>query len=107
MVAGIITNENFLTGISAGSLAAFTRPKSEEDMGWSRAEVEVLLAGVRADLRNTDIHAYLRVYVKPSFPGLEPGHGLDTNTRYFPVGRSTLRSRSNCGAGQLRSDGGP
>lgn len=58
---GILTNENFVTGISAGSLAAFTRPKGEDDMGWSRIEVEVLLAGVRADLRNTNIHAYLRL----------------------------------------------
>lgn len=34
---------------------------SEGGLGWSREEVEVLLAGVRRDLKNTSIHAYLRV----------------------------------------------
>lgn len=60
-IKGIWSLENFLTGISAGSLAVFTRPKSEGGLGWSKEEVEVLLAGVRKDLKNTDIHAYLRV----------------------------------------------
>lgn len=53
--------DNYINGISAWTLALFTRPTSENGLGWSRKEVEVLLAGVRNDVRNTDIHAYLRV----------------------------------------------
>lgn len=53
--------DNYLTGISAWTLAIFTRPTSENGLGWSREEVEVLLAGVRTDVMNTKIHAYVRV----------------------------------------------
>ncbi|MBE3045128.1 hypothetical protein IMZ48_21760 [Candidatus Bathyarchaeota archaeon] len=48
-------------GIAAWTLAAFTRPTEEGGLGWAREEVEVLLAGVRANLRNTSIHAYFPV----------------------------------------------
>lgn len=58
---GIWGMDNYINGISAWTLALFTRPTSENGLGWSRKEVEVLLAGVRNDVRNTDIHAYLRV----------------------------------------------
>lgn len=58
---GIWGMDNYLTGISAWTLAIFTQPVSENGLGWSREEVEVLLAGVRNDVRNTDIHAYLRM----------------------------------------------
>lgn len=44
--------------LGALTLAIFTRPKAEGGIGWSREEVEVLLAGVRKDMRNTGIHAY-------------------------------------------------
>ena len=47
--------------LSAASLAIMTRPKEENGLGWTRTEVEVLLAGVRKDLRNTDIHAYFQM----------------------------------------------
>lgn len=50
--------ENSLAGLSGLSLAAFTRPKEENGFGWSREEVEVLLATVRKELRNTGIHSY-------------------------------------------------
>ena len=50
-----------VNGLSAASLAIFTRPKEEKGLGWTRTEVEVLLAGVRKDLRNTSIHAYFRM----------------------------------------------
>lgn len=53
--------DNYLSGISAWTLAIFTRPTSENGLGWSKEEVEVLLAGVRNDVKNTNIHAYLRV----------------------------------------------
>ena len=55
---GIWMYENALTGLSALSLAAFTRPKEENGFGWSREEVEVLLASVRKELRDTRIHSY-------------------------------------------------
>ena len=58
---GIWGMDNYLTGIGAWTLAIFTRPKSENGLGWSREEVEVLLAGVRNDVMNTNIHAYIRV----------------------------------------------
>ena len=45
-------------GVSA---AIFTRPKGEGGLGWSKEELEVLLAGVRRDLRDTNIHAYFRM----------------------------------------------
>ncbi|MBE3049095.1 hypothetical protein IMZ48_42660 [Candidatus Bathyarchaeota archaeon] len=47
--------------LSAASLAIFTRPKEEGGLGWTRSEVEVLLAGVRKDVKNTNIHAYFRM----------------------------------------------
>lgn len=53
--------DNYLNGISAWTLAIFTRPTSENGLGWLREEVEALLAGVRNDVRNTNIHAYNRV----------------------------------------------
>jgi hypothetical protein len=46
-----------MNGLSAGSLAAFTRPKSEGGLGWSVQEVEVFLTDVRKDLKNLKIHA--------------------------------------------------
>lgn len=55
---GIWSQENCLSGLAAFSLAVFTRPRSEHGLGWSKEELEVLLAGVRKDLKNTDIHAY-------------------------------------------------
>ena len=58
---GIWTLENTRDGVAAWSLAAFTRPLDEGGLGWSNEEVEVLLAGVRADLKNTSIHAYWRL----------------------------------------------
>lgn len=39
--------------LQAYSLALFTRV-----LGWDQAEVEVLLTGVRGDLRNLSIHLY-------------------------------------------------
>ena len=60
-LAGIWNAENFYHAIPAISLAMFTRPKEEGGLGWSREELEVLLAGVRNDLRNTSIHCYYRV----------------------------------------------
>ncbi|MBE3046337.1 hypothetical protein IMZ48_28145 [Candidatus Bathyarchaeota archaeon] len=55
---GIWNHENALNGIAAISLAVFTRPTSEGGLGWSSEEVQVLLAGVRKDLKDTRIHAY-------------------------------------------------
>ena len=43
------------------SYALFTRPKTEGGLGWTREEVEVLLAGVRRDMRDTSIHAYIKM----------------------------------------------
>lgn len=58
---GIWNTENVIRALAAVSLAVFTWPKSENSLGWSRTEVEVLLAGVRKDMRNTNIHAYWRL----------------------------------------------
>lgn len=58
---GIWGQENCLSGLAAFSLAVFTRPRSENGLGWSNEELEVLLAGVRKDLKNTAIHAYFPV----------------------------------------------
>ena len=51
--------QNFLDGIHGWSMAIITR-----GMGWTPAEVEVLLAGVRNDVKNyRNIHAYVQMYV--------------------------------------------
>jgi hypothetical protein len=44
--------------LSALSLAVFTR---EGFLGWTVEELEVLLAGVRKDLRDRKVHAYWRM----------------------------------------------
>lgn len=60
--------ENFANALGAVSLAVLTRPTSEKGLGWSREEVEVFLADVRKDLRNTDIHAYFPMSVTRRSP---------------------------------------
>lgn len=50
-----------MNGLAGLSLATLTRPTEENGFGWSREEVEVLLAQVRKDVRNTSIHAYFRL----------------------------------------------
>jgi hypothetical protein len=42
----------------AYSLALFTRV-----LGWTPEEVEVLLAGARKDLKNTNYHLYTRLHI--------------------------------------------
>lgn len=48
--------ENVLSGLSALSLALFTRV-----LGWTREDVEVFLVDVRKDLKNRNIHGYWRM----------------------------------------------
>jgi SAM-dependent methyltransferase len=51
--------QNFLDGIQGWSMGILTR-----GMGWSAQEVEVLLAGVRSDVKNwREVHAYVQMYV--------------------------------------------
>ncbi|KAJ4012296.1 hypothetical protein NW752_007970, partial [Fusarium irregulare] len=59
---GIWSYENGMNGLAAGSLAAFTRPKSQGGLGWSVQEVEVFLTDVRKDLKNLRIHAYCHIW---------------------------------------------
>lgn len=47
-----------LSALQAVSMMIFTQV-----LGWSSAEVELLLVGVRKDLKNRDIHAYWPMYV--------------------------------------------
>lgn len=56
--SGIWNLENMVSALGALTLALFTRPENEGGLGWTREEAEVLLAGVRKDLKNTSIHAY-------------------------------------------------
>jgi hypothetical protein len=58
---GLWGTDNFLSGIGSWTLAIFTRPHSENGLGWSREEVEVLLSNVRKEVKDTNIHAYIRV----------------------------------------------
>jgi hypothetical protein len=51
--SGAWTMENLLQAVQALSLMSFTA-----GLGWSVVEVETLLALVRKDLKNRDIHAY-------------------------------------------------
>lgn len=54
---GMWTQENFVSGIEAMSLALFTRM-----LGWSREQVMVFVTQVRKDLKDTKIHAYWPIY---------------------------------------------
>ncbi|KAI9883977.1 MAG: hypothetical protein M1823_004255 [Watsoniomyces obsoletus] len=60
-------------GLEAFSLGPFTRV-----LKWKPEEVQVLLAGVRKDLEDCTIHAYLNFHVvygqKPEEPHIDPGH---------------------------------
>jgi SAM-dependent methyltransferase len=55
-LVGLWAQQNIMDGLQAMSLAVFTR-----GLGWSRAEIEFLLAGVRGDLKNRAVHAYVDV----------------------------------------------
>lgn len=50
---GMWTETNICEGLYGLSVALFTRA-----LGWSTEQLEVLLSGVRSDLRNRQIHAY-------------------------------------------------
>ena len=47
------TLENFTSGLSAFSMAPFTRV-----LGWTKEEVEVFLVDVRREMNDRKIHAY-------------------------------------------------
>lgn len=51
--------EDLLNGLQAISL------KVMGIMGWSAEGTQVFLAGVRQDVKDTNIHAYLPMYVLP------------------------------------------
>jgi len=53
-LVGMWAQQNLLDGVEAMSMAILTR-----GLGWSRESVEVLLAGVRNDIRNRHIHSYV------------------------------------------------
>ena len=55
---GMLAQQNLLDGVEAMSMALLTR-----GLKWSRGQVEVLLAGVRNDLKNRALHPYIDVYV--------------------------------------------
>lgn len=55
-LVGLWAQQNLLDGVQAMSMAILTR-----GLKWSREEVEVLLAGVRDDLRNRAVHSYVDV----------------------------------------------
>lgn len=47
------TLENITSGLEALSVAVYTRV-----LGWSKESVDVFLAEVRKDMKNTAIHSY-------------------------------------------------
>jgi SAM-dependent methyltransferase len=55
-LVGLWAQHNLLGGVEAMSMALLTR-----GLKWSRSQVEVLLAGVRRDLRNRAVHPYIDV----------------------------------------------
>ncbi len=52
----IWSSENLKEALSAVSLAVFTR-----HLGWDAGELDVLLASVREDIKNRNVHAYASV----------------------------------------------
>ncbi|KEZ39862.1 hypothetical protein SAPIO_CDS8804 [Scedosporium apiospermum] len=59
---GIWNTDNMINALPSLSLALFTRPKEEGGLGWSLPELEVLLAGVRKDIRDPSIHGYWKIH---------------------------------------------
>jgi hypothetical protein len=59
---GLWCRENLLAGLEGISLAILTR-----GLGMTKAQVDVLLAGVRDDIKNNKIHAYIPVLVSSPF----------------------------------------
>ena len=57
-LVGLWTQQNLLDGIHAMSMAILTR-----GLGWTPEAVEMLLMGVRNNLKNRRIHGYVDVYV--------------------------------------------
>ncbi|KAI8150971.1 putative methyltransferase tdiE [Colletotrichum sp. SAR 10_70] len=55
---GLWTLENITSGLEALSVAVYTRV-----LGWSKESVDVFLAEVRKDMKNTAIHSYWPIYV--------------------------------------------
>jgi len=55
---GLWSHQNAIEGLQAVSLMLFTNV-----LGWSTEEAEILIAGVRRDLKNRHIHAYWPVRV--------------------------------------------
>ncbi|KAL0933378.1 methyltransferase domain-containing protein [Colletotrichum truncatum] len=55
---GLWTLENITSGLEALSVAVYTRV-----LGWSKESVDVFLAEVRRDMKNTAIHSYWPIYV--------------------------------------------
>lgn len=55
---GAVTVQNLSEGIASMSTAAFTRI-----LGWSQEQLEVFLVGVRRDLKDKNVHAYVVVYI--------------------------------------------
>ncbi|KAK1710120.1 hypothetical protein BDP67DRAFT_521797 [Colletotrichum lupini] len=53
---GHFNHENYMEGIEGFTLAPFTRA-----LKWSREAVDMFLVGVRNDLRNRYIHAYILI----------------------------------------------
>lgn len=53
---GMWAQQNVLDGVEAMSMAILTR-----GLGWSKERVEMLLVGVRNDLRDRHVHAYIDV----------------------------------------------
>jgi hypothetical protein len=55
-LVGMWAQQNLLDGVNAMSMAILTR-----GLGWTKQAVELLLVGVRNDLRNRRIHSYVDV----------------------------------------------
>jgi hypothetical protein len=53
---GLWAGQNILDGVHGMSMAILTR-----GLGWSKEAVEMLLVGVRNDLKNRHIHSYIDV----------------------------------------------
>jgi hypothetical protein len=69
-LVGMWAQQNLLDGVHAMSMALLTR-----GLGWSREQVELLLVGVRDDLRNRAVHSYIDLYAIPSLlPGVSNLH---------------------------------
>lgn len=86
---GQMSEQNWLAGLSAFSMALFSR-----SLKWSKTEIEVYLVNVRQCLSDKNVHAYHKIYVVWGRKPL-PGEKKVTSTSITPPKAATPEPSTN------------